>query len=157
MTTNNQSRILLSHNFSITSGVLPALTREEFTEVFSQGLHEYSDIDCQLLSHPHWIVSIVFPMDKFSVKEVGEKCLQALVDFRSQQLAEGKSLPETLFLAGRKTTPPISDNPEGLQTGEWGTDVVETDSAKTFLETINWYGLTANKSADDILKLEKVA
>ena len=156
MTANNQSRILLAHNYSITPDILPALTRDEFYQVFSQGLEEYKDIKCELLAHPHWMVSIRFSSAQFSVKEVSEKCLEALIKFRNSQLAENQSLPDILFLAGKKSTPPVNDNPEGLQTGEWGTDVVETKSAETFLESINWHALTANKSPEEILKLERI-
>ena len=147
--------MLLSHNFNITSNILPELNRKEFNHVFSEGLKKQKNINCQQLSHPHWMVKISFPLDEISPVQVGELCVQALVEKRKEQISVDGLLPQTLFLAGKKTTPPLSDNPEGLQTGQWGVDVVETVSAKEFLAQIGWEQVIATKNEKDVFKIER--
>ncbi len=147
--------MLLSHNFNISSNILPELNRKEFNHVFSEGLKKQKNINCQQLSHPHWMVKISFPLDEISPVQVGELCVQALVEKRKEQISVDGLLPQTLFLAGKKTTPPLSDNPEGLQTGQWGVDVVETVSAKEFLAQIGWEQVIATKNEKDVFKIER--
>ena len=74
MTEEKMGRMLLSHNFTITDNLVPKLSIDEFTQVFSEGLSEYENINCRQLSHPHWIVEILFPLnfcispfDKFKI------------------------------------------------------------------------------------------
>ena len=148
--------MLLSHNFNISSNILPELDRNEFNQVFAEGLKEQKNIHCQQLSHPHWMVKIAFPLDEISPVQVGELCINALVEKRKEQISTHASLPQTLFLAGKKTTPPLNDNPEGLQTGQWGVDVVETVSAKDFLAQIDWQQVVTTKNEKDVFKIERL-
>ncbi len=156
MAEDKMERMLLSHNFSVTEDIVPRLNLEEFTKVFAEGLSEHKNINCRQLSHPHWMVEILFPVDEISPIQVGELCVQALVEKRKHQVSEKNSLPETLFLAGKKTTPPVSNNPEGLQPGEWGVDVVESSCAADFLLAIGWEEKTANKSENQVFKIERI-
>lgn len=144
--------MLLSHNFDITPDVLPALSREEFCEVFQSGLKPYPKLHSRLLDHPHWTVEIVFATPEFSPQQVGELCAQALAELRLPQTTLGTH-PDILILGGLKTTPPTSDSPDALQPGEWGVDVVETRSGDAFLKGIAWEATIAQRPADGIFKV----
>jgi hypothetical protein len=144
----NLGRMLLSHNFQVTSDVVPALSREEFTAIFVQSLGE--SIHCHGLENPHWIVELLFPMAQFTPQEIGDLCAQALAKKRS---VPNGSL-DILVLGGLKTTPPTSDSPSALQPGNWGVDVVETGSGKDFLASINWDRMIADKPATSIFIVE---
>jgi Protein of unknown function (DUF2656) len=150
--------MLLSHNFDISPDVLPALSREEFFEVFSAGLSTDANLRCRLLDHPHWTVEILFTTPEYSAPQVGEHCAQALVDVRtlgtklSPQI-RSELKPDILILGGLKTTPPTSDSPDALQPGEWGVDVVETRSSDDFLAGIAWDATIAQRPAESIFKV----
>jgi Protein of unknown function (DUF2656) len=144
--------MLLSHNFDISPDVVPALSREEFFEVFRSGLGSDLNLQCRLLEHAHWTVEILFATPEFSAPQVGEHCAQALVDVRSHQLMSDLK-PDILILGGLKTTPPTSDSPDALQPGEWGVDVVETRSSDAFLAGIVWDATVAQRPAQSIFKV----
>ena len=138
MTESGTGRMLLSHNFDIPEGVFPQLSREDLTQVFTEGLSQYPQIKCRQLNHPHWMVEVLFSTNDFSPPQVGELCAQVLVDKRMTQGKVDGAFPDILILAGLKKTPPLSDNPEALQPGQWGVDVVETQSADSFLIALGW-------------------
>ncbi|MBW4552915.1 MAG: DUF2656 domain-containing protein [Aphanocapsa sp. GSE-SYN-MK-11-07L] len=146
--------MLLSHNFDLSPDILPALSRAEFTAVFAEGLS--TDLQCCPIDHPHWIVEILFPTDKFSPAQVGELCAHALAAKRRDSLQDGhdRQLPAILILGGLKTTPATSSSPEALQPNQWGVDVVETLSAQAFLQAIAWEATIAQKPSDSIFKVE---
>lgn len=154
MTESGTGRMLLSHNFDLPEGVFLPLSREDLTLVFAEGLSQYSGIKCRQLNHAHWMVEVLFSND-FSPPQVGEFCAQALVDKRMSQGKVDDSFPDVLILAGFKKTPPLSDDSEALQTGEWGVDVVETASAESFLMAMGWEEKTAGKSIEDVFKVER--
>jgi Protein of unknown function (DUF2656) len=149
-----KGRMLLSHNFDVSPDVAPALSREEFAEVFQVGLGDRTSCQTRLVSHPHWTVEILFDRNQFLPQQIGEFCAQALADQRISQGLARKSLPEILVLGGIKTTPPTSDSPDALQTGDWGVDVVETLVGATFLQVISWDATIASKPVDEIFKVE---
>jgi hypothetical protein len=150
--------MLLSHNFDISPDIAPALSREEFFEVFRAGLGTDANLKCRLLEHAHWTVEILFTTPEYSAPQVGERCAQALVDVRtlgaklSPQI-RSELKPDILILGGFKTTPPTSDSPDALQPGEWGVDVVETRSSDDFLAGIAWDITIAQKPAESIFKV----
>lgn len=144
--------MLLSHNFAVSVNRLPWLDRPSFTQVFSEGWSDRSDLSVRLLEHPHWIVEIVFSPDSLAPADLGELCAITLAAKRRSQVSE--SLPDILVLGGIKNTPATSSNPDGLQTGDWGVDVVETESAEQFLTEINWAGMTAARPPEAIFKVE---
>ncbi len=144
--------MLLSHNFDISPDVIPALSREEFAQVFRSRLSAQSNLHCRLIDHPHWTVEVLFATPEFSAQQVGELCAQALVEARSPHITSGTQ-PEILILGGLKTTPPTSNSPDALQPGEWGVDVVETPSGDAFLQGIAWETTIAQKSTDSIFKV----
>ncbi|NES83406.1 MAG: DUF2656 domain-containing protein [Moorea sp. SIO2B7] len=146
--------MLLSHNFELSEEILPKLSREEFTEVFEEGLSKHPQISCRLVNNPHWIVEVLFPTDDLSPKQVGEMCAQALRQKRLPQKQTENLVYDILILGGRKTTPAMSSSPDSLQPGEWGVDVVETISGQQFLSSIDWEVKTAGKSEDRIFKVE---
>ncbi|AFY36499.1 hypothetical protein Lepto7376_0039 [[Leptolyngbya] sp. PCC 7376] len=146
--------MLLSHNFDIKSGVVTPLTRGEFVEVFQAGLKDYPDCNCRLISHPHWSVEIKFPQGKFTPQQIGEVCAKAMHQKRQDRQTGDRDLPEILILGGIKLSPATSELPETLQPGEWGVDVVETQSRDTFLEAIAWETVTAQKAPGSIFKVE---
>lgn len=146
--------MLLSHNFDFSPDLVPALSREEFADVFEAGLRAQPPLQCRLVNHPHWIVEIQFPMNRFSPSQVGEICLQALAAHRRSQHLEAAVFPELLVLGGIKTTPPTSTSPDALQPGEWGVDVVETRSGAAFLQAIGWEATIAGKPGDSVFKVE---
>lgn len=146
-------RMLLSHNFDVSPDTVPLLSREEFAAVFRAKLSTEMNLQCQLIQHPHWIVDIRFSTDKVSPSQVGELCASALADKRRSQ-QPGKAIPTILILGGLKTTPPTSSSPEALQPGEWGVDVVETQSQEDFLQKIAWEATIAQRPVDNVFKIE---
>ena len=154
MSNSAKGRMLLSHNFDVSTNIAPALSHEEFAEVFQLGLGDRLSCKTRLVSHPHWTVEILFDRDQFSPKQIGEFCAQALADQRIRQGLDRQSLPDILVLGGVKTTPPTSDSPDALQTGDWGVDVVETSVGATFLQGISWESAIASKPVDEIFKVE---
>ena len=157
MTKSERGRMLLSHNFDISEDIFPKLNISEFTQVFTDELSKYPQIQVRQLNHAHWLVEILFPSDEFSPPQVGEFCAEALVNKRMSQTQNNDSLPDILILGGLKKTPPLSDDPDALQTGEWGIDVVETQSAENFLIGIEWETKTANKTIENVFKIEKIS
>lgn len=155
MTESGTGRMLLSHNFEISEDVFPRLNREEFTQVFAEGLSQYPQIKCRQLNHSHWMVEVLFSTNDFSPPQVGEFCAQALVNKRISQGKVDDSFPDILILAGLKKTPPLSNDPDALQPGEWGVDVVETQSAESFLLAMEWEEKTSGKTIEDVFKVEK--
>ncbi len=152
--------MLLSHNFDISPDVLPALSREEFAQVFQAGLGDQPNLHCRLINHPHWTVEILFATPEFSAQQVGELCAQALAEVRtldakrSPQITSGAN-PDILVLGGLKTTSPTSASPDALQPGEWGVDVVETPSGDAFLRGIAWETTMAQRPPDSIFKVTR--
>ncbi|MBH8553527.1 DUF2656 domain-containing protein [Nostocaceae cyanobacterium CENA357] len=143
--------MLLSHNFDVSTDIVPVLSREEFTEVFQEGLIAHKNIKCRQVNNPHWIVEILFSPEEFLPQQVAELCADVLAQKRQ---AQGSSIPEILVLGGIKTTPPTSNSPDALQPGNWGVDVVETLASEAFLQAIAWDATIAQKPADSIFKVE---
>ncbi len=67
------ARMLLSHNFNLFQAELPELEREQFAQVFSEGLLTQAGLSANLISNPHWIVEIIYDETKISASEVGAK------------------------------------------------------------------------------------
>ena len=153
MSDSSTGRMLLSHNFDLRHSELPVLKREDFAQVFIDGLEQKEEIKCSYIENPHWVVEIIFPTDKYEPKEIGQMCGEILTSKRNQQ-PDFKLTTDTLILGGRKTTPATSMSPSSLHTGEWGVDVVETAQADAFLASIDWDTLSADKPSDGIFKLE---
>ena len=147
-------RMLLSHNFNLNNNELPALNREEFAQVFIDGLKEKDNISCSYIKNPHWVVEIIFPTDEYEAKEIGHVCGDILTSKRKGDRSDSKPTTDTLILGGKKTTPVTSTSPTSLQPGEWGVDVVETADADAFLTSINWEILTENKPDDNIFRID---
>lgn len=152
MSDSAAARMLLSHNFAVSVARLPWLDRPAFAQVFEEGWRNRPDLSCRLLEHPHWVVEILFPAEQMSAVELGELCAQTLADKRRSQVTE--PLPDILVLGGIKNTPVANPNADGLRTGDWGVDVVETESADAFLSEINWTGMTAARPPEAIFKVE---
>jgi hypothetical protein len=142
--------MLLSHNFALSDHNVHPLSREEFAVVFSQGLDIQVGIDAQLIDNPHWIVEVRYETSRYSPIEVGQLCADTLAQYRIANQSAGFYV---MTLGGLKTTAPTG-GPSALQTGEWGVDVVETQSPPEFLEEINWERLTAAKSSESVFKIE---
>ena len=73
-------------------------------------------------------------------------------------MSQGKTddfFPDILILAGLNKTSPLSSDADALQPGEWGVDVVETQSAESFLMAMGWEEKTAGKSIEDVFKVER--
>lgn len=153
-TSSNQGRMLLSHNFNLANNELPSLSRREFAQIFIDGLANQANISAKLIENPHWIVEIVFTSTEFKAAKVGQICSQVLATKRQTQKTASQTMPDILFLGGKKTTPAMSSSPTSLQTGEWGVDVVETLSAQSFLAGLQWDIVTASKPSDGIFKIE---
>lgn len=137
-------RMLLSHNFNLSSDHAPVLSREEFAQVFMDGLGNDERFKIRLLDHPHWIVEVLFGSDAITPQQSGALCANVLAKRRSPL----QSSFEILVLGGMKTTPATSDDPDALQPGNWGVDVVETPSGETFLQSLNWDAMVGQKPED---------
>ncbi len=146
--------MLLSHNFNITDEKVPALSREAFTQLFSEGFNSHPEVACRQVDNPHWVVEIICSANFLSPQQVGEKCAKILSDSRIAAL--GRINFDILVLGGIKTTPASSDSPDALQPNQWGVDVVETKSGAQFLQSINWESTISTKSADRIFKVEQI-
>ncbi|MEM9149400.1 MAG: DUF2656 family protein [Cyanobacteria bacterium P01_F01_bin.3] len=150
MTDNSNGRMLLSHNFTLPEGEVHPLNREEFAEVFTQGLEGTAGIECALIDNPHWIVEVSYDSAKYTPADVGQQCADTLANFRK---SKGNKDFIVMALGGVKSTPPTSPAP-ALQTGEWGVDVVETSNPEEFLEEINWDKLAGVKPAEDVFRID---
>jgi Protein of unknown function (DUF2656) len=148
-------RMLLSHNFDINDGKTPALSREDFTQVFIDGFSAHSEIKCRQVDNPHWIVEIICVAGFLSPQQVGEKCAQILSNSRKQSLEVINF--DILALGGIKTTPATSNSPDALQANQWGVDVVETKSGEQFLRSISWDTTISGKPTDTIFKAEVIS
>ena len=151
MNDTKQGRMLLSHNFDVSPDLFAVLSREEFTAVFVESLSAQKSLPCRMVENPHWIVEVLFATDEFSPEQVGALCAQALAKKRRMQR---DTIPEILVLGGLKTTPPTSSAPDALQPGNWGVDVVETQSAEVFLQSIGWDSTIAQRPTDSVFKVE---
>ncbi len=145
-------RMLLSHNFDLADDLVSALSREAFTQLFSEGFSSQPEIACRQVDNPHWIVEIICPIDLLLPQQVGEKCAKILADSRIATL--GQIDFDILILGGIKTTPATSNSPDALQPNQWGVDVVETKSGAQFLRSINWESTISGKSVESIFKVE---
>lgn len=154
MSDRSTGKMLLSHNFNLRNNELPALNREEFAQIFIDGLQGTENIKCSSIDNPHWVVEIIFSTDQFEPKEIGQICGDILTNQRKSQQPDSKAIIDTLILGGRKTTPATSMSPNSLQIGEWGVDVVETIQADVFLAEIAWSEMIASKPSDGIFKIE---
>ncbi|MEM9218721.1 MAG: DUF2656 family protein [Cyanobacteria bacterium P01_F01_bin.150] len=143
------TRLLLSHNHNIPDTLAPALSNEEFCEAFATALSPENGWTVTAIPHPHWRCAIT--TDK-SAQEVGPELVNALISYRQTQLQAAPAY-KVLALGGLKSSPPTSDNPNALQTGDWGVDVVETVDVKMFLTAINWDALSAARPADGVFKV----
>ncbi len=146
-------RILLSHNFDLYNNELPKLNKEQFAQIFIEGLKEQKNIICTLIDNPHWIVEIIYPTEEISPQQIGEQCSQILLRSRQSQKPVTHTIPDILVLGGKKTTPAMGTSPTSLQPGEWGVDVVETADEQTFLESIKWEEMIAPKPPESIFKI----
>ena len=147
-------RMLLSHNFDIADANVPALSREAFTQIFSDGFSSYPEVQCRQVDNPHWIVEIVCRDNFLTPHQLGEKCAQILTDSRTKSI--GTIDFDILILGGIKTTPASSNSPDALQPNQWGVDVVETKSGEQFLRSIDWERTIADKSVESIFKVEAI-
>lgn len=154
MSNSTTGRMLLSHNFELKDNIFPQLSREEFAQVFIDGFQDKPNIACSSIDNPHWMVEILFPLDEFSADKIGQFCGKILEQKRKSQKPDNVKLPDILILGGKKTTPPLNSSPTSLQTGEWGVDVVETDSADDFLTALDWDNRIAQKPIDSVFKIE---
>ncbi|MEO0869919.1 MAG: DUF2656 family protein [Cyanobacteria bacterium J06642_11] len=155
MTDNSQTtatgRMLLSHNFTLSEGEVHPLNREEFADVFINGLSSTVGVDCAMIDNPHWIVEVNYDAEKYTPAEVGQQCVNTLASYRKNNSKDFT----VMALGGVKRTPATSPSPS-LQTGEWGVDVVEARDPDMFLEEINWEHLSGAKPAEDIFRIDCV-
>ena len=144
------SRMLLSHNFNVNAGVIPALSRAAFTQVFIDALSDCAE--CRLVDNPHWIVEVLFDTDKIAPAQLGDRYLTALAQHRQGTLDRTIQLPQYLALGGLKTTPAMTSSPDSLQPTDWGVDIVETGDSDRFLEGLGWDTMIADRPVDHIFK-----
>lgn len=145
-------RMLLSHNFDLADARVPLLSREAFTQLFSDGFASQPEVACRQVDNPHWVVEIICPAELLSPQQVGEHCARILAESRTVVL---ESIDfDILVLGGIKTTPATSSSPDALQPNQWGVDVVETRSGSQFLKSIGWESTISSKPAASIFKVE---
>jgi Protein of unknown function (DUF2656) len=147
-------RMLLSHNFELADERVPVLSREAFTQLFSDGFASQPEVACRQVDNPHWVVEIMCPAELLSPQQVGEHCARILAESRSAAL--GSIDFDILVLGGIKTTPATSSSPDALQPNQWGVDVVETRSGDRFLKSIGWESTIASKPPASIFKVERL-
>ncbi|MEM1251598.1 MAG: DUF2656 family protein [Cyanobacteria bacterium P01_H01_bin.21] len=145
--------MLLSHNCTLPSDQVSELSRNKFANAFIGGLKPHANIQCSLIENPHWIVEILFDGQQKSPTDVAKLCAKSLCDQRSAETDREIYHYTIMLLGGIKTTPALSPSPTSLQPGEWGVDVVETNSPDQFLAGLNWEDVTASKSPEEIFKV----
>ena len=150
MTDNLNGRMLLSHNFTLNEDNVHPLNREEFAKVFQTGLSAHSGIAAHPITNPHWVVEVSYETARYTPAQVGQMCAETLAAYRKANQNKGFTI---MALGGEKTTPPTGA-PPSLQTGEWGTDVVETTSPQEFLAEINWDKLASAKPAEQVFQID---
>ncbi len=147
------TRMLLSHNCTLPEGQVAPLSRDDFANIFIEGLKSHADIQCSLIENPHWMVEVLFDGEQKSPTEVATLCAQSL---GAQRLAEPDKVIAShtvMLLGGLKTSPAMGASPTSLQPGQWGVDVVETVSPDQFLAGLNWDTVTASKPPEQIFKV----
>ena len=149
-----KDRMLLSHNFDIQDNLVPKLSREDFALYLIDKLSTYTDINCSKVNNHHWILEILFDKHQRSPISLGILCLQALAARRKVQKVNHSNQLDILALGGIKTTPVISISSTSLKLGEWGVDIVETNSAEKFLKSIDWEVNSTSKPPDSIFSVE---
>ena len=142
--------MLLSHNFTLIEDETHPLNREEFAEVFIQGLDAQTGVSCSAIENPHWVVEVRYDTDQYAPSEVGQLCVETLAKYRADHQSEGFYV---MALGGLKTTSPTGA-PPSLQAGEWGVDIVETRDPNMFLEEINWHKLAGAKPSENVFKVD---
>ncbi|MEL6384481.1 MAG: DUF2656 family protein [Cyanobacteria bacterium J06626_18] len=142
-------RMLLSHNFNLSSDSAPVLSRDDFAQVFVNGFEATEHLKGRRLDHPHWIVEVMFDAESMMPSEVGKRCAEVLAQRRSPTASSF----EILALGGLKTTPATSASPDALQPGHWGVDMVETPDGDTFLQALNWEAMISQRSDDQTFKV----
>ena len=142
--------MLLSHNFTLIEDETHPLNREEFAEVFIQGLDAQTGVSCSAIENPHWVVEVRYDTDQYAPSEVGQLCVETLAKYRAGHQSEGFYV---MALGGLKTTSPTGA-PPSLQAGEWGVDIVETRDPNMFLEEINWHKLAGAKPSENVFKVD---
>jgi Protein of unknown function (DUF2656) len=154
MSTVQTGRMLLSHNFAIAQADVPALSREEFTQVMVDGAIRHSDITCAMIENPHWVVEVRFNPEAYTPQQVGDRCANALAQKRLDQKIQGSNPFHILALGGIKTSPAPGPSPTSLQPGEWGVDIIETPSSDQFLKGIDWDATIAANPPESIFKVD---
>lgn len=140
------TRLLLSHNYSISANEAPALDMEEFAAAFTAASESWQ---VRVVKHPHWRCEILTTDDDSQI--LGMALARALATHRRQQL--GRELKHlVLALGGLKITPATSTDPSALQPGDWGVDIVETLDVKAFLQTIGWENLIVGRPETEIFQ-----
>ncbi len=145
--------MLLSHNCTLPGGQVSTLSREDFADVFIDGLATHTDIQCKLIENPHWIVEVLFEAEQKSPTKVASFCAQSLGAKRAAEPDKTVNSYTVMLLGGIKTTPALGTSPTSLQPGEWGVDVVETIAPDQFLAGLNWETVTASKPPEQIFKV----
>ena len=144
-------RMLLSHNYNLTEPMVPSLTRSQFAQVFVDGFAARNGVAAAEIEHPHWMLELKFD-EGIEAAAIGRACAEILLAARQKQREDGVLDYDTLVLGGLKLTPPMGSSPVGLQTGEWGVDVVETATADAFLKGINWAAIAATKQPGQVFE-----
>lgn len=144
------TRYLLSHNHDISDAIAPAIERQDFAQLFQSAIAASSqDGPVAVIDHPHWRAEL---KTSSAPATAGEFLAHALKTYREQQLGQAIDY-RILILGGLKTTPATSSNPNALQTGEWGVDIVETPNAEDFLSKLNWTGLVSLRAPQEIIEV----
>ena len=146
MTTHTpMATLLLSHNHAVPLKQAPALSPEDFTELFRS--LEAQGWEVVHLGHPHWISKVSHPDQ--DAASMGQAVAEAL---RSQRRTHGCLVDyAVLALGGRKDGSGSSGSP--LEPGCWGVDVVETPNGRVFLDSIGWTALSAARPSDGVFSV----
>lgn len=142
-------KFLLSHNYSLPEAIAPAIASADFCNVFAAYEQAPQPWTVRLLTHPHWRCAVV---TELSPEQTGQLLLNALVSYRQQHLEQPITYT-VMALGGIKRTPVTSNHPDTLQIGEWGVDIVETLDADSYLQTIGWATVSAERPPEDIFKV----
>ena len=84
------SRMLLSHNFTLIEDEVHSLNRAEFAAVFSQAFADKAGIEAAYIENPHWVVEVRYAKVRYTANSAGELCAETLANYRKESKAAGK-------------------------------------------------------------------
>lgn len=135
MLNTKKDRIFLTHKVDFDDLTYPALTQEEFTQVFIEGFSKYPPINCVLVNSFSWFVKITYPQNKFSPQDLGKICAQALAKKRLSERLVDYQIPDIIVLGEKKNITALRDNII-WEKDDWFLTIIETKNGEKIMKSL---------------------